>query len=48
LYGYETWSLSEGHRLRIFGSRVLRRLLGPKREEVSGGWKKLCNEELHK
>jgi hypothetical protein len=49
LYGYETWSvmLSEGHRLRVFENRVLRRIFGPLREEVTGGWRKLHNEELH-
>jgi hypothetical protein len=42
LYGCETWSpiLSEEHRLRVFESRVLRRVFGPKRDEVTGGWKK--------
>jgi hypothetical protein len=39
LYGCETWSLalSEEHRLRVVGNRVLRRIFGPKREEVAGG-----------
>jgi hypothetical protein len=48
LYGCETWSLTlrEEHRLREFENRVLRRILGPKREEVIGGWRKL-QEELH-
>jgi hypothetical protein len=42
LYGCETWSLtlSEGHRFRVFQNRVLWRIFGPKRDEVSGGWKK--------
>jgi hypothetical protein len=31
----------------VFESRVLRRIFGPKREEVTGGWRKLHNEELH-
>jgi hypothetical protein len=31
----------------VFGNRVLRRLFGPKRDEVMGGWRKLHNEELH-
>jgi hypothetical protein len=37
LYGYETWSvtLREEHRLRVFDSRVLRRIFGPKRDEVT-------------
>jgi hypothetical protein len=38
LYGCETWSLTlrEEHRLRVFENRVLRRILGPKRDEVTG------------
>jgi hypothetical protein len=38
LYGCETWSLAlrEEHRLRVFENRVLRRILGPKRDEVTG------------
>jgi hypothetical protein len=49
LYGCETWSLTlrEERRLRVFEKRVLRRIFGPKRNEVIGGWKKLHNEELH-
>jgi hypothetical protein len=49
LYGYETWSftLREGHSLRVFENRVLRRIFGPKRDEVTGEWEKLHNEELH-
>jgi hypothetical protein len=38
--------LSEEHRLRVFENRVLRRIFGPKRDEVKGGWRKLHNEEL--
>jgi hypothetical protein len=38
---------SEGHRLRMFENRVLRRIFRPKREEVTGGLIKLKNEELH-
>jgi hypothetical protein len=38
---------SEGHRLRVFENRVLRRIFGPKREEVVGSWRRLHNEELH-
>jgi hypothetical protein len=34
-------------RLRLFENRVLRRIFGPKRDEVTGGWRKLHNEELH-
>jgi hypothetical protein len=47
LYGCETWSLSlrQGHRLRVFENRVLRRIFGPKRNEVTGGWRKLHNED---
>jgi hypothetical protein len=48
LYGCETWSptLREGHRLRMFKNRVLRRIFGPKRYDVTGGRRKL-HEELH-
>jgi hypothetical protein len=44
LYGCETWSVTvrEEHKLR-----VLRRIFGPKRDGVAGGWRKLHNEELH-
>jgi hypothetical protein len=47
-YGCETWSLTlkEEHKLRVFENRVLRRIFGPKRSEVIGGWRKLRNEEL--
>jgi hypothetical protein len=49
LYGCETWSLSlrEEHRLRVFENRVLRRIFGLKRDEVTGEWRNLHNEELH-
>jgi hypothetical protein len=49
LYGRETWSLTlrEEHRLRMFENRMLRRIFGPKRDDVMGGWRKLHNEELH-
>jgi hypothetical protein len=42
LYGCETWSLTlrEEHRLRVFENRVLRRMSGPKRDEVTGEWRK--------
>jgi hypothetical protein len=45
LYGCETWSLTlkEGHRLRVFENRVLRRIFGPKREE-NESWRKLHND----
>jgi hypothetical protein len=48
LYRCETWSLTlrEEHRLRVFENRVLRRIFGPKRDEVTGEWRKLHNEEL--
>ena len=47
LYGCETWSLTlrEEHRLRMFENRVLRRIFGPKRDEVTGNWRKLYNDE---
>jgi hypothetical protein len=43
------WSLTlrEVHRLRVFENKVLRRIFGQKRDEVTGGWRKLHNEELH-
>jgi hypothetical protein len=49
LYGCETWSLilREEHRLWVFENRVLRRIFDPKRDEVTGDWRKLHNEELH-
>jgi hypothetical protein len=49
LYGCETCSLTlrEEHRLRVFENRVLRRIFGSKKDEVTGGWRKLHNEELH-
>ena len=45
LYGCETWSLTirEGSRLRVFDNMVLRRIFGPKRDEVMGDWRKLNN-----
>jgi hypothetical protein len=49
LYGCETWSLTlrEEHRLRVFENRVLRRIFGLERDEVTEDWRKLHNEELH-
>jgi hypothetical protein len=49
LYECATWSLTlrEEQRLSVFENRVLRRIFGPKREEVAGGWRRLHNEELH-
>jgi hypothetical protein len=48
LYGRETLSLTlrEECRLRMFQNRVLRRIFGPKRAEVTGEWRKLHNAEL--
>jgi hypothetical protein len=48
LYGYEAWSLSlrEENRLRVFENRVLRKIFGPKRDEVTGEWRGLHNEVL--
>jgi hypothetical protein len=49
IYGCETWSLtvSDEHKLKVFDNRVLRRIFEPKRDGVTGGWRKLHNEELH-
>jgi hypothetical protein len=49
LYGCDTWSvtLREEHRLRVFENRVLRRIFRPKRDEVTGEWRKLHSGELH-
>jgi hypothetical protein len=49
LYGCETWSLTlrEEHRLGVFENRGLRRIFGPKRDKVTGGWRELHYEELH-
>jgi hypothetical protein len=50
LYGHETWSLTlrEEGRLTVFEKRVLRRISGPpRRDEVTGEWRKLHNEELN-
>jgi hypothetical protein len=49
LYGYEAWSLilRQEYRLRAFEIRVLRRIFGPKRDELTRGWRKLHNEEFH-
>jgi hypothetical protein len=48
LYGCETWSLTlrEEHRLKVFENRVLKRIFGSKRDEVTGELRKLHNEEL--
>jgi hypothetical protein len=49
MYGCETWSLTlrEENRLRVFENRALRRIFGPKRDEVTGEQRKLHNKELH-
>jgi hypothetical protein len=49
LCGCKTWSLTlrEEHRLRVFENRVLRRIFGSKRGEVTGEWRKLHSGELH-
>jgi hypothetical protein len=49
LYGCETWflTLREEHRLRVFENRVLRRIFGPKTDEVTGDWRKMHSGELH-
>jgi hypothetical protein len=48
-YGCEMWSLMlrEEHRLKVFAKRVVKIIFGPKRDQVTGGWRKLHNEELH-
>jgi hypothetical protein len=49
LYGCEIWTLTlrEEHRLRVSENRVLRRIFGPKWDEVTEEWRKLHSEELH-
>jgi hypothetical protein len=49
LYGYETWSvtLGEEHRLRVSENRMLRRIFGPKSEELTGRLWRLLNEKFH-
>ncbi|KAJ4443700.1 hypothetical protein ANN_05375 [Periplaneta americana] len=49
LYGCETWTLTlrEEQRLRVFENKVLRKIFGAKRDEVTGEWRKLHNTELH-
>ena len=48
-YGCETWSLAlrEEMKLRLFENMVLRRIFGPRRDEVTGEWRRLHNEELN-
>jgi len=49
LYGCETWSLilREERKLKVFKNMVLRRIFGPRRDEVTGGLRRLYNEELN-
>ena len=49
LNGCETWSLTlrEKRSLRVFDNRVLKRIFGPEKDEVTGEWRKLHNEELY-
>jgi hypothetical protein len=49
VYGYETWSLTlrEEYWLRVFENRLLRRIFAPKRDEVTGEWRRLHNKELY-
>ena len=49
LYGCETWSLTlrEERKLRVFENMVLRRIFGPRRDEVTGEWRRLHNERLN-
>jgi len=51
LYGCETWSLTlrEERKLRLFENMVLRRIFGPgpRRDEITGDWRRLHNEELN-
>jgi hypothetical protein len=49
VFGCETWSLTlkEECILKVFENRLLRRIFGPKRDGITGGWRKLYNEELH-
>jgi hypothetical protein len=49
LYGCETWSLTvrEKHRLRVFEGRVLRKICGPMKDELTREWRRLNNEEFY-
>ena len=49
LYGCETWllTLREERKLRVFENMVLRRMFGPRRDEVTGEWRRVHNEELN-
>ena len=48
LYGCEAWflTLREKHRLRVLKNRMLRKVFGPKRHEITGEWRRLLNKEL--
>ena len=48
-YGCETWSLTlrDERKLRVFENMALRRILGPRRDEVTGEWRRFYNEELN-
>jgi len=49
VYGCETWSLTlrEERKLRVFENMLLRRIFGPRRDEETGDWRRLRNEELN-
>ena len=49
VYGCETWSLTlrEERKLRVFENVVLRRIFGPRRDEVTGEWRRLHNKEIN-
>ena len=49
LYGCKTWSLTlrEERKLRVFENMVLRRIFGPRKDEVTGDWRRMHNEELN-
>jgi len=49
LYGCEAWfvTLREEHGLGVFENRVLRKVSGPKRDEVTGQWRRICVGKLH-
>jgi len=49
LYGCETWSLTlrEERKLSVFENMILRKIFGPRRDEVTGEWRRLHNEELN-
>ena len=49
LYGCETWSLTlrEEHKIRVFENKILRKIFGAKKDEITGDWRKLHSAELH-